>query len=368
MKIGIITWFLYNNYGSKLQAIALQRYLRNLGHDVWLINFPPPKPAKFRRRVKFLDRALNSVTIRIARRVYHGALTERSERLEHAMQTYCNLTEPIGNDADFIRICNRFDLLIAGSDQIWNPNFYHPYYYAAFPDIKPRKVSYAPSLGIQEIPKEKQEPMRKAIETFSYVTVREKAGALLLEKLLGYRPQTALDPTMLLTKKDWMELLGLQAKEGQKYALCYFLTDNRTHWHTAAQFAKEKRLELRIIPYMGLSYFCKGKKYMDAGVWEFLDLILNAEYVLTDSFHGTVFSLLFQKEVYTFTRFRDDKDFSQNDRVRELAAQMHIGDHLLPFNARKVPNIPPIRYEEMNQTLGRLRKRSEAILREELVE
>ena len=101
---------------------------------------------------------------------------------------------------------------------------------------------------------------------------------------------------------------------------------------------------------------------MDAGVKEFLDIILNADYVLTDSFHGTVFSLLFEKEVYTFERFKDDQYFSQNDRVRELADEFNIRNHLLQYDTRRIICVPPINYSEIRYRLELLRERSETIL------
>ena len=363
MKIGIITWFRYENYGTKLQAIALQRYLRKGGHDVQLIDFPIPEHP--RPQKKFLDRVhsrLNYMMLQYARKQYCDQLAEKSLRMEQVINDQCLVTVPIKTDEDYINICNQFDLIICGSDQIWNPNWYHPYYYADFPEIKVKKISYAPSIGIHEIPEDKKELINKSLKSFSMITVRENKAASLLEPIIGYKPKTVLDPTMLITKEQWMDLFDLKSKEKEGYLLCYFLTDNRNHWKAARRLAQEKHMTIRIIPQMGFSYFYKGKKYVDAGIKEFLNAILNADYILTDSFHGTVFSLLFEKEVYTFERFKDDQYFSQNDRVRELADEFKIRDHLLKYDTQKIICVPPINYTEIGYRLDLLKERSEIIL------
>lgn len=365
MKIGIITWFRYENYGTKLQAIALQSYLRRRGHDVQLIDFPVPDPPRPKKKKKFLSRVygrLSYETLQYAHKRYSDRFTLKSRRMEQVINEQCIVTDPIKTDEDYINTCNRFELIICGSDQIWNPNWYHPYYYADFPEIKVKKISYAPSIGISEIPEEKKIPIKASLKSFFMITVRENRAAILLEPIIGYKPQKVLDPTMLLTKQQWMDMFGLKMKEKQGYVLCYFLSDNINHWKAARRFAKEKHMTIGIIPQMGFSYFYKGTKYMDAGVKEFLDLILNADYILTDSFHGTVFSLLFEKEVYTFKRFKDDQYFSQNDRVRELAEEFKIKDHLLKYNTRRITGVLPINYTEVGHSLDRLRERSETIL------
>ncbi len=280
----------------------------------------------------------------------------------------CDITRTIDNDEQYINVCNQFDLIICGSDQIWNPNWYHPYYYADFTEIKAKKISYAPSIGIQEIPEEMKAYIQKSLKGFAWVTVREEKAAALLQPLLGYHPQKVLDPTMLFSGETWKELLHLQVQSGQRYALYYFLSDNRNHWKACMKFARSKNLIVKIIPQGGFSFFRKGNKYPDAGVKEFLELILNAEYVLTDSFHGTVFSILLEKEFYLFERFKDDEYFSQNDRVRELIKQFDLEDHMLKYNSHNIEEKVPIDFIRVHLKLNSLRLKSEKILRNEIEE
>ncbi|MDY5232267.1 MAG: polysaccharide pyruvyl transferase family protein [Faecalicoccus sp.] len=365
MKIGIITWFRYENYGTKLQAIALQNYLRRYGHNVQMIDFPVPSSQRPHKKKKILTRVYGRISYEIlkyAHKRYNSQLARKTLKMEQVINEQCIVTDPIKTDEDYVNICNQFNLLICGSDQIWNPNWYHPYYYADFPEIKAKKISYAPSIGIREIPEKKKELIGKSLKSFSLITVRENKASALLETIIGYKPQKVLDPTMLLTKEQWINLFSLKIKKKQRYILCYFLSDNRNHWTVVRKLAKEKNMSIRIIAQTGFSYFYKGRKYMDAGVKEFLDLILNADYILTDSFHGTVFSLLFEKEVYTFERFQDDQFFSQNDRVRELMDEFEISDHLLKYNTRRITCVPPINYITVDHRLSQLREKSATIL------
>ena len=369
MKIGIITWFRYENYGTKLQAIALYSYLKEKGHEVKLIDFRVPRPKKIPLPLHTrIYKKINYTVLQQAQKKYKRQLAARSDLFDKVIQTMCDVTEIADTDLKYIDICNQFDLIICGSDQIWNPNWYHPYYYADFPEIKAKKVSYAPSMGIQTIPEEKKEPIQNSLKSFACVTVREEKAASMLEPLLGYHPQKVLDPTMLLSGKCWKDLFRLTVQNGQKYVLCYFLSDNRNHWKASMKFALRKGLAVKIIPQEGFSFFQRGNKYPDAGVKEFLELILNAEYILTDSCHGTVFSILLEKEFYLFERFKDDKYYSQNDRVRELIQQFGLQDHMLQYNSHKIVEKVPIDFTKVNLELNHLRARSEQILKDEIEE
>lgn len=371
MKIGIITWFRFENYGTKLQAIALQGFLRNKGYDVKLIDFNIPETVALGKKKTLstrLHRKLNYLALMKAQKKYSNQLETRCHRLEQVIYDKCVLTEKAEDNIAFIRICNQFDLIICGSDQIWNPNWYHPYYYADFPEIKTKKVSYAPSIGIEEIPENVKSSMQKSLKDFSWVTVREEKATLLLEPLLGYRPQKVLDPTMLYSGQQWKNLFQLRFKKNQRYLLCYFLSDNKNHWNAVIKFAYKHNLPMKIIPQQGFSFFQKGELHADAGVKEFLELILNAEYVLTDSFHGTVFSILFEKNVYVFERFQEDQYSSQNARVRELVKQFGIEDYLLPYNSKNVEIKKMIDYQKVRTILNILRSKSEKVLQTEIEE
>lgn len=364
MHIGIITWFDYENYGTKLQAIASYVYLKRLGHEVKFVDFFPPKKQK-NNNVNFLGRVQNKanyLALKYAAQIYEDKLCTRSYRMKQVISDLCECTEKIMNDREYIDACNQFDLLICGSDQIWNPNWYHPYYYADFAEIQSRKISYAPSIGVHVIPENIEERMRESLKKFETISVREERAAELLQRIIGYHPKKVVDPTMLLSKNEWENLIFLHEKKVKPYVLCYFLSDNRNHWLAARKFAKERDLDLAVIPQGGFSFFQKAEIHADTGVREFLELIKNSQCVLTDSFHGTVFSILFEKEFYIFERFKQDQCVSQNDRVIELVKQFDVQNHLLKFNSRKIVDQPPIDYKKIRCTLNKLKAESESFL------
>ena len=271
MNIGIITWFEHENYGTKLQAVALQFYLKKHGYNVQLINFVTPDEKKLKKPTfqQKIKNKFNYLALKHAKGIYADELTLRSHRMKQVISDLCVCTQKAMDDRAYIHLCSQFDLLIFGSDQIWNPNWYHPYYYADFPEIHTRKVSYAPSMGIREMPENVKELIRGSLKAFDVVTVREERAADLLEPLMTYRPQKVLDPTLLLDKSTWEGIFDLQDKKSKPYILCYFLSDNKNHWAAAQKFAKNKSLDVRIIPQSGFSFFQKGTICADAGIKEF---------------------------------------------------------------------------------------------------
>lgn len=366
MKIGIVTWFDFENYGTKLQAIALQYYLRSRGNTVELINFKVPGRLPFARRkkicLKLFSEKFSYWALKCAQIKYREQLNVRSHRLKNVIQEKCTVTEKVEDDDSYVKICNKFDLLVFGSDQIWNPSWYHPYYYADFPEIKSPKIAYAPSLGVRKIPDDLKEVIKKGLAKFALVTVREERAQQLLKPLLGYLPAKVLDPTLLLSGQQWKEMFQIKSKRTRPYQLCYFLSDNWNHWRAIKKIAEQNNLEVIILPQTGFSFFKEGIICADAGVKEFLELISNAEYVFTDSFHGTVFSLLFEREVYIFERFMPDKFFSQNDRVIDLAKQFELEDHLVKYNSYEIALQKRIPYQKVNSILEKMRTYSKNVI------
>lgn len=367
MNIGIITWFKYENYGTKLQALALQEYLKKDGHSVVLIDFVIPETDKKKVRESFLSifkRKIKYCIKNIAENKNREKINIRSKKFIKIIREKCQITESIETDKKFIDVCNRFDLIICGSDQIWNPNWYHPYYFANFNEIFTRKISYAPSIGVTKIDNLIVDKIKVALKEFDYITVRETTAAELLESITGIKPEIVVDPTMLLSRKEWQSFLSIKnnANKEKKYILCYFLTDNLNHWHAVKKFAYEKGLEMHIIPQEGISFFIKAITYADAGVKEFLELISNAEYILTDSYHAILFSLIFEKQFYVFERFDNRNKTSQNSRIYEMLNRLDINDHKVLYNKRKIIESGFINYDNVSKKLKKMITESKEIL------
>ena len=352
MKIGIITWFLGGNYGTNLQAIALQYYLKTKGHEVELLNFAPPRSSNNKKR-DFLTRLFNQpekYAMKYFANKFEKEISYKKKKMETTLNKFCEFTNKIESVEDFIRECNAFDLLICGSDQIWNPNWYHRYYYADYPKIKARKISYAPSLGVNSISEEKVNEIERSLKSFDAISVRENIGAKLLSNISPIEPQVVVDPTLLLNANDWSKITSNKSIS-DKYILSMFLTDNLRHWHAANNFSKKKKLKHVVIPYCGISYLAGDQLYADAGIEEFLGLIKNADYVLTDSYHVMVFCLIFNRQFIPFQRFKEDKHTSQNSRIKNLLEIAGIQERLLQYGTRKIPEVKNINYKLVNRAL-----------------
>lgn len=346
MRLGIVTWFEYENYGTKLQAYALQSYLRNMGHDAELVNFiiEDKSSSSLHPKVSLRRRISNHVSYELkktAERRFASFLMEKSQKMNSFIAENCHLSRPIHSNKEYIEICNQYDALLFGSDQIWNPNWIHPYYYADFEEITTPRIAYAPSLGIANVPDTVSSDMRKKLNRFQSLSVREAQGGDEIYKLTGRQPQLVVDPTLLLDSNDWLNLAERSdaSLPKSRYVLCYFLSDNSNHWAAVKHYAKENGVELLIIPQTGFAYWQKNAMIeKTAGVEDFVTLIKNAECVFTDSFHACVFSLLFQKKFAVFERFAKTDPSAQNTRIYNLLNLAGENARLLPYGAKSIKN------------------------------
>lgn len=343
MRIGIITWFQYENYGTKLQAIALQKYLRKFGHSVELIDFKlDDGKSEYNKHPKksLKERLVNKLEWKIffkQKEYYKESFERRSLKLKKIIERECNLSKQIKSEEDYVEIANSYDLLICGSDQIWNPSWFHPYYYASFREVKVPKLAYAPSIGVGSIPEIQLEMYKKALEGFEAIAVREGKAAILLSKVYNKDIHCVVDPTLLLNSSEWNEISGIDERcIKENYIFCYFLSDNINHWKAAKRIAKKMNKKLVIIPQRGLSYIQKGIIIRDAGVEEFLNLIRFADGVVTDSFHATVFSLIYNKVFFVFERHNPSEFNNQNSRIYSILDDMGVSDHLVSYNSSKI--------------------------------
>lgn len=353
MKIGIITWFTGSNYGTNLQAIALQYYLRKQGHHVEIIHYEVEANDFVKR--SFWKRVANQPEKYISKyayRKYKKEIQARDRKLKEAIRKNCMLTEKITSEEQLIKVCNSFDLLICGSDQIWNPNWYHRFYFADYDAIQTPRISYAPSMGVNEIPELAKANIQRSIEKFAAVSVRERRGAELLQCYTKRPPVVVTDPTFLLSASEWNEIFPRQNKKKKEdYVLCMLLSDNYEHWKAVRSFARKKNLVLKILPYQGRSYLFKEEVCAGAGLEDMLELLRDAKYVFTDSFHITVFSIIYEKQFYTFQRFKDDNVLSQNTRIYNLLEMSGLEKRLIPFGSKKVLELEEIVYAKHKQKM-----------------
>ncbi len=303
MKVDIITRHSVPNYGSLLQSYATQKAIEKMGHESEIINY-----TKYEERYENLANTLikgkkwdRNIALRLIykivqtpnyARMYKKFAKYRKEFLKETKNEYGNIEELKENIPDA-------DVYCSGSDQIWGKigtEEYDQSYFLEF--AKGRKcISYASSFGKTELNEELNKNLDRLLGKYTKILVREDSAKKILNDRNFDNVQQVLDPTLLLSKNEWTELANKSNKKiPEKYVLIYQLHDNKLFDKYAEKFAKSKKLKLlRISP--SLYHITRsGKLIYLPTQYDFLKYFLNAEYILTDSFHATVFSIIFNKK------------------------------------------------------------------------
>lgn len=363
MDIKTITCHNVYNYGASLQAYALQHYLEEQNHQVEIINFRP----------WFLQMRYNFFFIQPASRFYK--LTSKIPALRyilgpianrHKFKTYGRKSRFDRFTSDFMNLTGTFyetsnelrnnppkaDVYIAGSDQIWNTdmrNGHEPAFYADFGSKETLRVAYAASFGIENLPEEYRKFVHDEVVNINAISVREQSGLKILKELGINDAVQVVDPVFLLEKDEW-EQLAIKAHEYKnliknRYILVYdFIRDERI-----AKLATELKKQTNY-PIVSVNDF-RETKYADyninnAGPLEFINLISNSAYVLANSFHGTAFAIIFNKQFYSFSL----ETQRTSSRMRDLLVQYGLECR---FNAQQVID-DDIDYNKVNEIRGKL--------------
>ena len=335
MKIATLTWYRGNNYGSILQAYALPTVVRSMGYDCEILAYTPTKIDNWKMKIKnrafreFVEYKVNELCMKISHRKVDAAAGQlqvfesfRKEQMQ---------ISPICSTAEELRAANkRYDAFICGSDQIWNPSVFDPVYFLNFVPEAHRKIAYAPSLGVSQIPVHVRNDMKKVASSFTMLSVREQKGADLLRELTGLNAKVVVDPTLLLTRQQWECIAKpVNADTKKPYLFCYFLSKNKEYMEHARRIATQWGLKIRMLPMVAADFAKPETIKTPVGPGEWITLIKNADFVLTDSFHCTVFSIIFGRSFYTLQRFAENDVKGQNSRVHQLLQRSLLKERLL---------------------------------------
>ena len=319
-EAGIITFLHNNNYGSALQAYALQRVVRELGYECIHLDYLPDRKEKIRN----LLTSGNSPRLVLEGMRKRGVMADqsgariKSEAIPAFYARRMKLSAPCRNGKELRERSRDCDLLLCGSDQIWNPVWLNPAYFLTFAEKGKTKIAYAASLGVSRLPKEaKIRKIRRWTEGFRAVSVREQEGAELLEKMTGRKAAVMPDPVCLLSAEEWAGIAG-KTPEGEPYLLCYFIGENPAYWDRVRALQQETGLRVLVLPVTAESYR-SGYELLDgAGPEEFLAAVRGAARFCTDSFHGLVFGTVFGTKTEVIRRYSEDDPESKNSRVDQF--------------------------------------------------
>ena len=318
MKIGIVTLVGYFNYGNRLQSYALQRAIQNItGETVETLNFV--KDSRWKEYIRIF---LNRQSGRLKINSYKDIKKELKFRM-FSLKYIKSVRIKVKDGEIQKKKTKQFDVFVVGSDQVWNPYYWDntnnldvQRYLLEFSESR-KKISYAASFGVEDIGQEWTFEFKNALKKFDAISVREVTGQRIVNRLVETQADVVLDPTMLLSNEEWKKLKKpLEIKK--KYILIFSLGNRFDNMGYIEKYAKENN-------YMLINMSDSESEFYSSGPCTFLSLIDNAAMVITDSFHATVFSIIFQTDFIIVNRKqKSQKDMSS--RIRTLLETFELGE------------------------------------------
>lgn len=356
MKIGILTQPLHNNYGGLLQNFALQEVLRSMGHTVVTldVNYQPYKISFLKRSIKFGGRLIKKIKgdrrilfIDVVKQVnFFNSPQKEQKRFIDKYIVKETFYHPL--EKDFWHT-HELDALVVGSDQVWRSRF-SPYilnYFFDFAEGKDiKKISYAASFGVDSWDggDDMIEPVKNLLQQFTAISVRESSGVDICSSVFGLDATLVLDPTLLLKAEDYKKIMPKRKNPQGKTCAIYVLDMNSEKQNLINKVCCEKELSIK---YIG----CPNRKGFPS-LESWLSEILYCEYVITDSFHGTVFSILFQKQ---FTTIMNESRGAA--RFETLLNMLNLKERLVSAKDELIID-KPIDYVKVENILNERRKHS----------
>ena len=355
-KIGLVTWYDRGpNYGTTLQAFALQNYIKSLNYDCFIIKYDEKNIYK---KIKFC-------LIEIYFYIFKRQTYYKRKKMFNWINKNIILTNKKYSYNSIKKIEKDFDSFVCGSDQIWSTaeNIIDPFYYLQFTNLK-KRISYAPSIGKNRIGEKVKNEFIKYISGFDYLSIREETGSQIIEQLIGKKPIVVADPTLLFNKEEWINLLKIKKSTNNKQIIfAYFLSKNKEYFNIIVEFAKKNNLILHttVENYnnFGNSIVMNSK--------DFLEEILNANFIVTDSFHGMIFSLIFKKNFAVFKRFKDNESMNQNSRVIDFLKRIKLNSRIYNNNIDLLFQ-EKIEYSKISPNIDNIIKESQEYLQKSLYE
>lgn len=369
-SIGIITIHKIFNYGSVLQAYALQYICEKLGFRTEIIDYNFPNEFHRNNRFTTPDNNRKSEPL-LLKLLFALSLIRQHKGIAKFVGRHMKLSKTQYDSPHSLEEnVPIYDVYITGSDQLWNPKHTNadPAFMLHFAPDSALKISYAASIA-STIPQELHSVYSKYLGRYSHISLREEAGAGLVRRLVGRDATTVLDPTLLLDAQEWNKMAAPSVKRKRKYILCYFLNYSFDAFPYVDDFAEyvQKQTGYDIISIARPPHKFKSLRHVQyrvgASVEEFLALVRDAEIVLTTSFHGTAFALNFEKPLFTIIKSANEAD------SRQLGLMRSVGlEHLAISKDSPYPQISSAYYdkETMRGRLQSLRNDSIDFLKDSL--
>lgn len=297
LKIALITIHWANNYGASLQVFATVKTLSKYG-EVSVIDYRNSYTSKTMAWIRWGSDPRD--ILRIGKDLLRLFPRYRViKKFENFNYTYLNLTPPMENVEDFKKLAKEYDLFISGSDQIWNPKIVNEdavldrRYFLDFV-IEKKKISYASSIGTYRYKESEIAQVVSLLNHYDFLSVREKDSSQYLSNLLNREVSHVLDPTLLHTKNEWLQFFDIQDNKDEKpYILVYASKKDPLLKQIVEEVTKQLDIRVITIDQDPFTNFKNNRHIKDAGPDEFIKLFAQASFIITNSFHGTCFSINF---------------------------------------------------------------------------
>lgn len=337
-KIGITTLNGYFNYGNRLQNYALQETLKTLNYNVETI-WIESKEAKKENTLKQVN--LFKYPSLIAKRTYRKFFVnplkkKRKNRIKQFSNRYIKETKNVYSE-DFLptSLIDKYDYFVTGSDQVWNPHYMNgsALFFLTFAP-KGKRIAYSPSFGVSEIPNEYKKEYKESLNDMTHLSVREEAGAQIIEALTGREAPILVDPTLILNEEKWLKIAKPASNKPQgRILLTYFLGPVSINTKDLINRMKKKH-KMKVVNLANPKY----KNYYLTNPAEFLDYINSSTLFITDSFHGAVFSILFKTPFVVTDRV--SKTPTMNSRIKTLLSKFELEDrHINDINEKEILSV-----------------------------
>lgn len=366
MKIGILTYHRSHNYGALLQAYALKAYLKKMGYNAEHIDYFPNYHREIYKVIPFFkSKSFLGKTKALILALAGGFLHIKRKRIFNSFikKQFNVSSKPLYTKKEHIMDLN-YDIVIYGSDQIWRksnfPTFngYNDVYFGKHPRNVQKKISYAASMGVMESLEEDYGFIKQMMNNFESISVREDRLKDFLLDNTNKEVCLVLDPVFLLDANEWLSLVAsnkVRHTINKKYILFYRLTPSREGGVLVEEL--KTHLGIDVVEIRGKSNPLKigSRVIQTAGPIDFVSLIYNAEAVVTSSFHGLAFAIIFKKQFFAFGMGNN------SERAQSLLKQLNIANRYVN-NIAEVSFCEKIDYGNVDKTLGHLKNNSRSFL------
>jgi hypothetical protein len=374
--IGVCIKYFHENYGGMLQAFATTKMLENRGIPYELIRYE--KKYSLWQKIKFVPRLLNGVLMKDKLEAMYKkrGMKEHPEfarndaiRMEafHKFrdEKFTKLAAPSVGYANLCKDARKYNAVITGSDQLWSPaGLPTNYYNLMFVPDDVLKISYASSFGVGQIPWYQKKRTAEYINRIEFVSMRENRGSEIVKELTGRTVPTVLDPVFSLTKEEWEEQIPFEKQFDEPYIFAYFLGNTKEYRDEVRKLSKMTGYKIVALRHMD-QFVEKDEDFGDYAPYDvapdkFLNFIRGAEYICTDSFHGTCFSIMHKKKFMVFNRYSNASKVSKNSRIESLCTNLDLSDRRYAGDISKIQN--EIDYDKVKARFDVLQKGTQEYL------